>query len=352
VIKKFPIDAGMDNSTEELLLSAGLGELIRENLAKKLWSSPTHSLYVFPKTIPSDPYEALLTLLPNTDKHKTISCITELSAQQLSEILNKAREVLLRLEEVCRNDGYSPSKMFIFQHTGPKDIFPKTSYNTSYKPLHFHLLIESPAINDFGGFIPMEVNVHDIAYKHLFRDPISDFIKKTEPLSPIGLSSFLIARCDFNLPFSTSEASRFIYMHAQWEKKWEHISNLVSKTREDLHLPPKLIEKRAMLQNLKQAKIPHAESIMDLLEKFDNESTNEWLHTYKGINGTIGLSIDATSREANVIFSPKLLVNPYRHLDLVSGRYIVIKDKESDNMMSAEDCEDLLSIQRKLISLL
>lgn len=362
ILPKFSVSQGMDEATVARLYGAGLSDLRNEKLVHELWSNFDHSLMMYPKTIPSLPYEALITLFSKYDKSKIHKTIRNLSSESLLHIANASRATLLAVREVALEDGNAPQHGFIFQHVGPRDALPKASFNTSYLPLHLHIQLYGYDLDGFELFrqgSPIDLETPE--YASLLSDPAAMIAK--DMLEAVG---YRVERrgntaVEFNKkaidePFTRSEMREVRALQVAWMKSWDKLAACFTDFKKDEFGRYLLYDKQLRLANiekyLSQNRILQDESKNSLLaiaSDVECNTSDPWRWTYMGVNGVAGYAFDFNDNTRSFRFSPKIFTSSYRHFDIVGQDFIIVKDKNSEMMGSASAANQVLEIQRRII---
>ena len=364
ILPKFDVAGGMNSATFAELYKAGLYDFFERGLAHKVWENDHHSFTLYPKTIPSLPYEALATLLPKHDINKQIKTIDELSPDILLELLNSAMSTLSALRETALEDGYTPRHGFIFQHVGPNDAYPKASFNTSYLPLHFHIQLYGYSLDNFRLFSKANpINITSPEYKHFFHDAATLVARDLLESSGVdvkrrGKTALELDEQPLDKQFDQLDALQLIAFQQAWKHHWFTIASCFTDFSGDSYDRYALYEKNERLARLKtliegeygclseEARL----ALTILAQELKDEEENSCFWTYKGVNGSAGYVIDYEKGSKVLVFSPKLFTNSYRHFDVVGQDFIITKDKFSDELASQNHTEQILDIQRRLIS--
>ncbi len=367
MLPKFTITGGMDSATVEKLQGDRLGaKLTADNLMHVLWADPDYSFLLYPKTIPTAPYEALLTYLPNRDAQKNVALVDLVKTSTLAILLDQANKTQKAVKEVAQQDGYLPTKTVIFQHVGPRDMNPKTPFNTSYRPLHFHIQAYGYPFSDFPMFSEIEpIDPRSEENRSIFRDPSRRLVRdifQAEGFSvkKQGSYSFVLDEGDINEPFSDVDAVRLQKLQTVWGQHWDRFAacltdfNTGSNGR---YIPRAQHERVSAMENLLGNEYPYLGDgsqrlLLSLAYNLQNSGNNPWKWIYNGVNGTIGYVYDYTEGKRQLVFSPRLFTSWYRHYDLVGENVIIKKDKSTSGDVYQADAFPLLDIQRRIISLL
>jgi len=364
ILPKFDVVGGMDSVTFAELYRAGLCDFFEKGLAHEVWKNDHYSFTIYPKTIPSLPYEALITLLPKHDISKQIRTIDELSPDILAELLNRTMSTLSALRETALEDGCTLSHGFIFQHIGPNDAYPKAPFNTSYLPLHFHIQLYGYSLESFRLFSKGNpINTASPEYENFFHDAATliarDFLKASGmEVRRRGMTALELREQPLDKQFDRLDASQLIAFQRTWKLHWLNMASCFTDFSEDSYGRYALYEKNKRLVRLKaliKGKYEHLSeearhALITLAQELRDEVGNSCLWTYKGINGTAGYVVDYEKGGKIPVFSPKLFTNSYRHFDVVGQDYIITKDKFSKDLASENDAEPILDIQRRLIT--
>lgn len=353
----------MDYATVSKLYDAGLKELMKDKLAHELWSDFNHSSLMFPKTIPSLPYEALITLLPKYDDAKIFKTIKNLPITTLHELMQSAHKVLEATREIANADGYHPKSGYIFQHIGPRDHRPKAAFNTSYLPLHFHVQTYGYAIDEFALFQPSQpVSTASREYASLDGESMHIIAKDMLQACGYSITKRGETALEFNqkplsMPFKRSEATELKTLMASWMQHWNEIAACFTNFSEDAFGRYILFSESHCYENIEQylKKTPFdfsnqaIKALYNLRENLTDNTNDPWSWTYKGINGAAGYRFDYEQGTRSFIFAPKLYTNSYRHFDIIDENFIITKDKNDTSVVSTEHSQTLLDIQRRII---
>ncbi len=353
----------MDTATFSELCGAGLGDFFEKGLAYEVWQDSCYSFALYPKTIPSVPYEALITLLPKYDSSQIVRTVDELPPKVLSNLLNGAITTLAALRETALDDGHIPRYGFVFQHIGPNDAHPKAPFNTSYLPLHFHLQLYECPLESFSLFTKGEpINMSEPEYVNFFHNTATLVARDILMAHGIaarrrGPTALEMDERPAAMPFSPKDAARLVAYQQAWKRHWQTIAACFTDFSEDSYgryfLYP-LDERQARLEELIVSDYAYLSeetrrALMALAYEAKDEVADPCLWTYKGVNGTAGYVFDYEEKSRTFAFSPKIFTNTYRHYDVVKQEFIITKDKFSDTLAPKSEVEQILDIQRSLI---
>lgn len=364
ILPKFTIPGGMDAATFNKLYQAGLGDFFEKNLAYEVWQDSCYSFTLYPKTIPSLPYEALITLLPKYDCSQIVRTVDELPPDTLSKLLNGAATTLATLRETALDDGHAPRYGFVFQHIGPNDAYPKAPFNTSYLPLHFHLQLHECPLESFALFTKGEsIDTTTPEYENFFHDTatlIAQDMLRNHGITARrrGFTALEVGeQHPLTKPFTPNEAAQLIAFQQAWKHHWQAIASCFTDFSEDSygrHSLYPVSERQTRLEVLIANDYPYIskesrQALAALAHKLKDEVADSSLWAYKGVNGTAGYIIDYEEKKRTFVFSPKLFTNTYRHYDVVQQEFIITKDKLSDTLAPKHEAEQILDIQRRLV---
>ncbi|MDP4010808.1 MAG: hypothetical protein Q8P72_01100 [Candidatus Roizmanbacteria bacterium] len=364
VFDKFPVPGGMDNvDLEQLYFYGNLQKYEQDGLSKTLWTDGNYTALIYPKAVPSLPYEALITIVPNTGKVPVVSTMDQLSTASLLGVLDASDKSRQAAIEVAQEDGHRADMSYIIQHVGPYDTKPKASYNTSYLPLHLHSQVYGPDMSGFPVFRRVEpINLKKHHYRNLARDQfalvardlieINGFRPTLRQKSTIELGTSHI-----NDPFTSQDAGVLQAIMYLWKEKRLELELCGKSNQEDCWgrpIPLPIDERKLRLEELLTKADWHeisrqSKRILRLL--FNNlqeasEDSCDWI--YKGIFGSIGYEYDPETKQRTLLFAPQNLTNPFRNYRVVRRPIITKKDKTNGNI-DRETADVILPIQRRII---
>jgi hypothetical protein len=364
--KFFSNGESMDNATYHKITSSKLGKRLQtEGLMHTFWSNPDYSFVMYPKTIPTVPYEALLTLLPNTDTDLGVSTVDQIDAPILTALLNHADRTRRITRNVAEQDEYKPTKTVIFQHVGSHDMTPKTSFNTSYKPLHFHVQVYGYPLEDFSMFEASDsIDPQSEENRSVFKDPgmeIASDILKHEGfnITPYGRYSCVLDKKGINAPFTDDDSILIQQLHKIWNRHWQEFANALtdfSLDGNERYVPHSLAERSRLMSQLLSDKYSYLgdsakKRLGELASNLKAATDNPWEWIYKGPNGSFGYVFDHTARTRELVFSPRLFTSWYRHYDLVGENIIIQKiGKCGPQGKIHHESHKLLNIQKRMIT--
>lgn len=365
IVDKFTIPGGMDNANLEILMQEGFKYFIDKGIGKILLSNESYSLLMFPKIVPTLPYEGMLTLVPNTAKQTILSTMDKIEDDILTQILiqgNKARRTII---EVAQSDGHTVTQSYIFQHIGPIDNLPKAPYNTSYVPMHLHIHVYGPNIEQFPVFEREDkINFREREAKNLLRDPFIKIFQELLGIERLDVQvnergALELSKNHINEEFNSNDILLLKKVISVWKSRRLEITSCATDFKLDENQRYELIDSDERLKRLdilfkrKDWSKLSERSKKQLRVLFKNlrssKEVDPWHWIYKGIFGSIGYEFDHETNERKLLLVPQTFSSWYRHYRLVKSNIITRKDKINNVHADEKVADALLPIHRRVI---
>jgi hypothetical protein len=370
IVDKFRFPNGkrpnMDKPVYDELLDAGLQTLIDEGVAFVAGdiNQGTHKVVIFPKYAPSRPYEAMMSLIPMTSDSPVINKISELELSDLKTFFNFAQILHGSVVNTCRADGHNLDKSYMFQHFGPHDINPKTSYNTSFLPFHLHIQAYGHSLAEFPDAFTPNGRLGDFeGYEYLDRDPnVFIFVDSMRSAFPdidfTQTQKNVITICEkpVTLPISDDELQQMKEITQVWLEIWDEFANCFVDL-EALRLEQSQIKLLPVAEREERLKIltdtyTLSTTSLRLLNLYKEniivEHPETWKNMYHGANGSIGIEFDWEKGIRKWAIVPRLLRSWSRHFPLVKPTEMTVKDEQIKGI-NPEAAATLLPIQRRIL---
>jgi hypothetical protein len=327
VVPKFDIVGDIDNATMSSLYFGGFKEIVNQGIGMVLKRFKTHTLVLFPKYVPTAPYEQMATLIRNHEGIPIVTTIDQISADTLFDTLITMNKIRLAMEEVARTNKDEISHTYIYQHLGPDDVLPKKPYNPSYAPLHLHVSAYGSHFDRFSSFSATErINMRSREYRHFDRDPIiivvRDLFQKIfknefpDAHQKGQSAAIILSTTDINSPITRDEVVVLQRVIKEWKKHLREVQSCYTDFQQDANGRPVPYPVEQRLENLDKlfSRVPYDSltesskhmlvSIARLLKPSDQ--VDEWSWFYRGIAGSFAFEFDWTNRTRSLILSPRI----------------------------------------------
>jgi len=375
VVPKFNIPGDIDNATMSSLYPGGFQKIVDLGIGTVLTRFNTQTLVLFPKYVPTAPYEQMATLIPNHKGIQTVSTVDQISADTLFNVLTTMNNIRLAMEEVARTSNDEITHTYIYQHLGPDDVLPKKPYNPSYAPLHLHVTAYGPHFERFSSFTPAKsIDMRSPEYRHFDRDPtiivardlFQRIFKDEFPNAhQKGQSAAIIlSTTDINSLITRDEVIVLQRVIREWKKHLRKVQSCYTDFQKDANGRPVPYSVEQRLENLNKlfTRPPYDSlsepskhmlfSIARLLKPSDQ--VNEWSWFYRGIAGSFAYEFDWTNDTRSLILSPRITTSKSSwHYPAMTPAFVRVRDKGREpgpNDLDPRATEELYPIFRAIIA--
>ncbi len=354
------------NASYEEILEKGLAKLFSEGLGTVFRDDGKSVICFFTADLVDSKYSTAVNYFPHTGV-KIAHTVDEVPLEDREPFLSSVKLSIQAMIDVAQKRGDHLRKIYIIQHMGPEENNPNFVSRTTNFPLHFHIYatlgthIYNSSKNrklfrdksNFTFWDPTYLVVYDllkISFPSIHRDIITSSITlKDRALDDYSRSAIdSIENSDMVLLSSVISA---------WKLMWHEVTACftdfsVDKDGRYIPLPQdvrhnninKFIEEHSELsQESKNTLIYVADN---LKEAGKPQTKEEKYNFYKGINGSVGYTLDLLNGRVVLRFAPRTLVS--EKYGATDGEFLRFRDRSG--FLPKAMRESILEVQREIIA--
>ena len=353
------------HATYEDMLEKGLDALFYEQLAAVFKDDGKSVICYFTPDLVDTQYATIVNYIPHKG-NKIAHTIDEVPKEDAEAFFEAMRTSVKAISKVTEESMKKLRKMYIIQHIGPEEDNPHFFTRTTNFPLHFHIYATTNSIletahqdkrlfrarSNFTFWDPTYFIVYDLL-KVEFPEVALD--KKT---SSIILKEKKLSEYPKNasVGIEDSDIQLLSSIIVFWKALWKEVTSCFtdfSTDRNGRYLPfdrdicisrtNEFIEKYPELSN--ESKIALRYVSERILPSFYPYTKGVRHNFYKGINGSVGYTLDFNEDKVTLRFAPRTLLS--EKYGATDGEFLRFRDRS--RMLDTEDIRKILDVQRDII---